>query len=295
VNLMNMPRLGFAFSSATPAERLPSIARAVEAAGLDDLWVWEEGFKSSAIASAAIALGATERVNVGIGVTPAPVRNVSLLAMELATLARAYPGRLIAGLGSGARSWPEQAGERIASPLSLMREYTEALHALLDGQPVSTTGRYVDLDSVQLTWPPAETVPLILGGGGPKALALSGELGDGTILSLALPSDAVADAARIARDARKAAGRDGDHPVVATLIVATGDDGPARAGRAATSWRPATDHTSWAAGDARSIARGIAHLVEAGATSVELVPTPDEPDVEQLIHVFGSEIRALID
>ena len=288
---MSSPRLGFAFSSAFSADRLPAIARATERAGLDDLWVWEEGFKSAGIASAAIALAATNRISVGIGVTPAPVRNVSLLAMELATLARAHPGRLIAGLGSGAGSWPGQAGDRTASHLTLMREYATALRALLDGETVTAEGRYVKLEDVALRFPPTQQVPLLLGGGGPKALALSGELGDGTILSLALPSTAVGDATRTARAASSASD---DHPVVATLIVATGRDGSKRAEQAATAWRPTADETSWAAGDAAAIAAGITRLANAGATSIELVPTPDETDIEELIRVLGNDVRPLI-
>jgi len=285
------PRLGFAFSSAYPAERLPDIARAAEAAGLDDLWVWEEGFKSAAIASAAIALGATERITVGIGAIPAPVRNVGLLAMELATIARAHPGRLLVGLGSGAGSWPAQAGDRTASHLTLLRETATALRGLLEGRTVSADGRSVMLDAVALRFPPTIPVPLYLGGGGPKGLALSGSLGDGTILSLALRAAAVEAAARAVRTVSPLGE---GHPVVATLIVARGPDGAARAERAATAWRPAADDTAWAAGDAAAIANGIARLVAAGATSIELVPTPDEPDLDGLIRFLGEEVRPLV-
>ena len=58
-------RLGFTFTPSMPPERLRPVARAVEAAGLDELWVWEDCFTESGIASAALALGATERISVG--------------------------------------------------------------------------------------------------------------------------------------------------------------------------------------------------------------------------------------
>jgi hypothetical protein len=46
-------------------------------------------------------LAATTRIAVGIGIMPAGARNVCFAAMEPATLAQLYPGRLIAGIGHG--------------------------------------------------------------------------------------------------------------------------------------------------------------------------------------------------
>ena len=75
----------------------------------------------------------------GIGLLPVPLRNVALTAMELATLERAIPGRLIGGVGHGVQSWMGQVGARVESPVTLLREYSVALRRLLDGE--SVTGR----------------------------------------------------------------------------------------------------------------------------------------------------------
>ncbi|MDQ1564782.1 MAG: hypothetical protein QOI14_1733, partial [Actinomycetota bacterium] len=112
-----MTTLGFAFTPTIAPERLVSVARAVEASGLDELWVWEDSFKESGVASAAIALASTESIAVGIGLLPAPLRNVALTAMEFAELGRAFPGRLIGGVGHGVHEWMGHAGVRVASPL----------------------------------------------------------------------------------------------------------------------------------------------------------------------------------
>ena len=66
--------------------------------------------------------------------------------MEIATVERLFPGRLIPGVGHGVQPWMEQVGARVASPLTLMREYVPALRSLLAGEEVSTAGRYVSLD-----------------------------------------------------------------------------------------------------------------------------------------------------
>src|SRR3954469_17206937 len=186
------PRLGIAFVPTMPPERLRTLTQAAEHSGLDELWVWEDSFKQSGVASATAALAWTERLRVGIGLLPVPLRNVALTAMELATLERLFPGRLVAGVGHGVQAWMEQVGARVGSPLTLLREYTEALRALLAGQTVTTSGRYVRLDGVALDWPPTPAPRLMVGGQGPRSLDLAAEVGDGVLLAAAMTDGEVA-------------------------------------------------------------------------------------------------------
>jgi len=282
-------RLGFAFTPTMPPERLRPVARAVEAAGLDELWVWEDCFTESGIASAALALGATERITVGIGLLPVPLRNVALTAMELATLERAIPGRLIAGVGHGVQTWMEQVGARVESPVTLLREYAIALRRLLDGEKVTVDGRYVRLDGVQLGWPPEKRLPLMIGGGGPVTLRLAAELGDGVLLANTLSLDEVDAAAAIAGS---------EKPLVLTVIAATGDRAAERVDADLRTWRADADqqHQGYAvaSGDAASIAAQLLALGGRGVTNVAIEATRDEPDVEGLIAFLGREVRPLL-
>lgn len=291
---MSIPRIGFAVVPSLPPERFIPASRAVEAAGFDELWVWEDCFREAGIASLAIALGATERIPVGIGLMPVPLRNVAVMAMELATLSRAFPGRLLPGIGHGVQDWMGQVGVRAGSPLTLLREYATALRALLDGERVTTDGRYVHLDEVQLDWPPLERVPVLVGGTGPKSVALTGEVGDGTILGASTPAHRIAEAVATARAARPAERADMPHPVIVALVVATGEGGAERAERDAALWNPEADETTWAAGSGETIAAGVRALAAAGATTVQLQPTGDEPDLEGLIAFLGSEVLPLL-
>lgn len=176
-----MVTLGLIFPPDQPPEHLLEVARAAELAGIPELWLWEDCFAESGIACAATVLAATTRLRVGIGLMPVPLRNVALTAMEIATLARLFPGRLLPGIGHGVLDWMGQAGVRAESPLTLLREYGTALRDLLDGAEVTTAGRYVQLDRVALRHPPTERVPLWLGGAGPKTIALAAEIGDGLV------------------------------------------------------------------------------------------------------------------
>jgi alkanesulfonate monooxygenase SsuD/methylene tetrahydromethanopterin reductase-like flavin-dependent oxidoreductase (luciferase family) len=283
-------KLGIAYVPTTPPEQLRALAETAERSGLDELWVWEDSFKQSGIASATAALAWTERISVGIGLLPVPLRNVALTAMELASLERMFPGRLVAGVGHGVQAWMEQAGARVASPLTLLREYTTALRDLLAGERVSVTGRYVRLQEVVLDWPPAVPPPLMLGGAGPKALALAAELGDGTLLGNVLSESEVAEVGALV--ARSAGRR--PHALVSTQLVATGADADVRLEREVPRWgRPAGPGIG-VAGDAATIAAALRRLGDVGVTSVSVQATEDEPDLLGFVRFLGTEVRPLL-
>ena len=132
-------------------------------------------------------------MRVGIGLLPVPLRNPALVAMEVATLARMFPGRFTAALGHGVQDWMAQVGAGVASPMTLLREHTDAVRALLDGERVDADGRYVHLDGVALDWPPPRRPALLVGARGPRTVALAGEVADGVLL------DSVTDPATVRR------------------------------------------------------------------------------------------------
>ncbi|HVU93469.1 MAG TPA: LLM class flavin-dependent oxidoreductase, partial [Jatrophihabitans sp.] len=175
-----MPNLALIFPP-HPPEQFGEVVRAAEQAGVPELWIWEDCFREAGIAMAAAALAWTQRLRVGIGILPVPLRNPALTAMELATLARLFPGRLRPGIGHGVAGWMRQVGGGVESPLTLLGEHTAAIRALLHGETVSTAGRYVTLDAVALDYPPQQVPPLYVGGRGPRTLQLAGRLADGAI------------------------------------------------------------------------------------------------------------------
>ena len=205
-----------------PPERLREVARAAEDEGLDELWLWEDCFWGGGIATAAAVLAWTTRLRVGIGVLPVPLRNVALTAMETATLHRLFPGRLTVGVGHGVQDWMGQVGARAESPVTLLREYIEALRSLLRGDRVSTDGRYVRLDGVQLGWPPAAAPEVLAAARGPRTLRLSGEVADGAILDQVTTLEDFRTARESIDAGRAAAGRSGPHRVVQYLAARLG-------------------------------------------------------------------------
>ncbi|RDG38665.1 LLM class flavin-dependent oxidoreductase [Streptomyces corynorhini] len=285
-------RIGVMFDRDQRPEELSSFAAELEKLGaeggprVDDLWVVEDLAWAGSVASATLALAATERLRVGIGIAPAPLRNAALLAMELSTLARVFPGRLVAGVGHGAAEWMAQVGAASPTKLALLEETITAVRGLLTGATTSVTGRAVHIDGVTLVHPPAVAPPVVAGVVRPRSLELSGRAADGTVMAEGQGPRAVEAALDAIAKGRAAASPDG--PAAHELIIFTHlyvDDDPARV---ATATAPVVaEYTQWldvapedvflAAGEAATAAGRIRGLWEAGAATVVLRPVGDDP------------------
>lgn len=282
-------RLGLVFPPSLPPESIRAAATSAEAAGLDDFWVSEDCFKESAVASAVAALAVTERLRVGIGLLPVPLRSVAQAAMELATIDRLFPGRFVGCIGHGVQLWMDQAGVRADRPLTLLREYATALRRLLDGEEVTVSGRYVRLEEVTLAYPPRQSPPLLIGAAGPRSLTAAGELGTGTVLALGL------DVATVKESTAATLAKAGSgHEVYASLIAATGPDARARIDAELGNYGMPGGPEVGAAGDARAIADRMLDLAAAGVTGVSVQPCSDEPDLDAFAHFLGTEVKPLL-
>jgi alkanesulfonate monooxygenase SsuD/methylene tetrahydromethanopterin reductase-like flavin-dependent oxidoreductase (luciferase family) len=289
-----MTTLGAIIRPQLPPERFRELVQLADRVGLEEVWFWEDCFLEGGVSTAAAALAWTEDIRVGVGLLPVPLRNVAIAAMEVASLHRMFPGRARVGVGHGVQEWMGQVGARVESPATLLREYVEALRALLRGETVSRQGRYVRLDDVQLGWPPQD-VEILVGAVGPRTVRLSGEVADGTILSEVTPADGVRDAVRLIGEGRAESGRqDGRHTVVSYLLAATGSDAHARL-RAEIEGK-GLGHVPdlGVAGDAGAVAQAVQRLVDAGADTVVLEPTGDEPDPEGFLRFVAEEVRPLV-
>jgi 5,10-methylenetetrahydromethanopterin reductase len=285
-----------------PPAEVRAFAGGVERLGFDELWVVEDCFWTSGIANAALVLGATERIAVGIGILPAVLRNRALAAMELATLAGAYPGRLTAGFGPGVSAWMKQVGAHPPSPLAALETTLRDTRALLAGETVSRDG----LDEVTLVFPPPEPPPLLAGLTGPKGLAMAGRVADGAILSEGSSPRFVESARAQLREARSSPGE--PRLVVYALLSVDADRGRARdalrprladwiAGHrdraqfAAASFAaavpdpvtPADVEDAWidelaVAGTPEDCAAAVRQLGDAGADAVVLVPPAEDAE-----------------
>lgn len=164
---------------------LIAYAQEADAYGFDELWVVEDlGYRGGLVQAAAV-LAHTRRIRVGVGLLPAGARNVAFAAMEAAALAQLHPGRLDIAVGHGMPDWMRSVGSWPASPLTLLGEYIQTLKTLLAGRTADMDGRYIRLGGLRLdpSVLPEQIPDIFAGVRGPKSLAVSGEVADGTLLA----------------------------------------------------------------------------------------------------------------
>src|ERR1019366_930115 len=99
-----VPRVGVVFRPQLPPERLRDFVVSAEAAGLDDVWLWEDCFFEGGVATPRAAPAWTAAARTGLGLMPVPLRNPALAAMEVATLARMFPAA--SSRPPGTATWP---------------------------------------------------------------------------------------------------------------------------------------------------------------------------------------------
>jgi alkanesulfonate monooxygenase SsuD/methylene tetrahydromethanopterin reductase-like flavin-dependent oxidoreductase (luciferase family) len=177
------PALGVIFHPSFPPETLTTYARRAEEAGFSELWLWDDCFLPGAFTSAAIALTATTHLKVGIGLIPATVYNPLFAAMEITTLAQAFPGRFMPGFGHGVDGWMKQIGAAPLSSIKTLEQTVRTVRALLRGDRVTVHEHGLHLDGVHMERVPDQPPPIYIGAMREKSLQLTGRAAEGTILT----------------------------------------------------------------------------------------------------------------
>lgn len=215
--------LGVAVGDMTPPEKIADTARRLEDQGYSHITVPEDCFYIPAQIGATLALSATRSVPVGTSIVSALTRHPAILAMEIAGVSRAFPGRFRPGIGLGLPDWLGQMGIMPANPVAAMRERITCVRSLLTGSPVTFEGESFALDNVSITHPAAAKVPIAMGVMGPKMLQLAGELADVTLF----PATAGLEYFRYARaevaKGLERAGRRPEEMVYSTIALACVD------------------------------------------------------------------------
>ena len=269
--------IGLVLGSAVAPELVQDAAATAEASGFDEIWLAEDYFFTGGISGASLVLGATSNITVGLGVVSAVARHPALLAMEISTLSRVYGDRLIAGIGLGVPAWVRQMGLHPRSPLSALRECVTATKTLLRGETMDVRGDVYDFNDVSLVYPEMGTsTPIRMGVIGPKMLQLSGEVADGSVLSVSAGHDYVRWAKARIEEGRARGGRTDPHPITVFAIYAVDEDGDAA--RASARARLAFYRQNGANGltDVYGISDELNALVAKGGYEAILEGMPDK-------------------
>jgi alkanesulfonate monooxygenase SsuD/methylene tetrahydromethanopterin reductase-like flavin-dependent oxidoreductase (luciferase family) len=173
----------------------------------------------------AAAAAVTERIRLATTVMIGPLRtNVALLAKQATTVDQLCDGRLVLGLGVGAR--PDDfaaSGADFRGRGRRLAEQVAELRRIWAGERRGIAGAVGPAPSEPLG------PPIILGGHSPTAIARAGAIGDGWICGGGGPGVFRGGAGAVL-DAWQAAGRPGRPRLMALCYFALGDDAAAVAG-----------------------------------------------------------------
>lgn len=221
--------IGVAIGDMTPPEQIPALARRLESLGYSHLTVPEDCFYLPAQVGATLALGATENVRIGTSIVSAMTRHPAILAMEIAGISRAFPGRFRPGIGLGLPPWLEQMGIMPERPVAAMRECVTSVKRLLAGETVTLDGKRFSLDAIRITHPATADVPIAMGVMSTMMLRLAGELADVTLLAASSGLDYFRYAIGEVEVGLERAGRTRDSMRFATIALACVDHDGERA------------------------------------------------------------------
>jgi probable F420-dependent oxidoreductase len=224
---------------------MPEMARRLEHAGFDALWVSDHIVMPVTVASrypfaadgkatwsshtpyldavVALALMAavTERATIGTAVLVLPLRNPVVFAKQAATIDVASGGRLRLGVGAG---WLREEFDALNVPFddrgSRLVEWLELARDLWTGTPAPhSSERYTLPEGVVCVPTPAHDIPVLVGGHSPAALRRAGRHANGWMAQQSLDALDPAELAAGAESVRRAAEQAGRDPGACTIVL----------------------------------------------------------------------------
>ncbi|HEX6148117.1 MAG TPA: TIGR03557 family F420-dependent LLM class oxidoreductase [Acidimicrobiia bacterium] len=185
-----------------PPKKLIEIAVAAEEAGFDFVsisdhfhpWISGQGHSPFVWSVLGALSSATERLEVGVGVTCPTVRiHPAINAHAAATAACLLEGRFTWGVGSGEALNEHVLGDRWPPAdvrLEMLEEAIEVVRKLWQGDSVTHRGRHYTVEDARIFDLPDQLPPIVVSAFGEKAVSLAARIGDGLWIT-GLDSDGI--------------------------------------------------------------------------------------------------------
>jgi probable F420-dependent oxidoreductase len=201
---------GLVLQTTPPSARVVDLAKRAETYGFSHVWtfdshiLWQEPY----VIHSRI-LDETRNIVVGPMVTNPATRDWTVTASTFATLNEMYGNRTVCGIGRGDSAVRVTNGK--PTTIETLRQAVHVIRELANGRGVEHHG-----STITFPWAAKSELEVWVAGYGPRALAMTGEVGDGFILQLADPH-VVAWTIAAVREAAERVGRD---PDAITICVA---------------------------------------------------------------------------
>ena len=291
-----------AWGAGSPVEEVRERSIRAEALGFASAWVPYLPWAADAMASMQAAGEVTERIEIGTGVIPTPMRHPYALAHQALTTQQACGGRFTLGIGLSHKVMVESVlGMSYDRPLRKMREYLEVLNPMLRGEAVDHAGEIYTARFGPMSL--GAPVSVLVDALGPQMLRLAGRLAGGTVTWAAGVKTLEGHIGPTIRQAAKEAGRPEPRIVAGLPVVVTSDVDAAREAavaifghyRGLPSYRAMMDREGvdgieglMVAGDEAAVREQLARVADSGATDLCVFPFEvDEGSVDRTIDLLG--------
>ena len=155
---------------------LVDAAVAAEDAGIDELWIADEGVSRDPVVAFSAAAIQTKRLRFGIGITSPALRHPGAMASSVATLDELSGGRAMLGFGVGGGLSLDPFGLTVDKPVALIRDALRIARAVIEG---ATVDGYTPPSHAA----PPRKVPIYVGSKGEQINRLASREADGVFLS----------------------------------------------------------------------------------------------------------------
>lgn len=157
----------------------------------------------------ALIAGATKHVRLMTSIIDVYTRSPIVAAKTIGNLDEVSKGRCVLGIGKGALPLSRQEGIPLRRTIQRIREWVMIVKSLFSEEALDFNGEIFKIRRARLGFTPfRRAIPVYLGGTGPKAMRLVGELADGVFLGTASYSEYVKDALKNIKLGAEHAGRD---------------------------------------------------------------------------------------
>jgi alkanesulfonate monooxygenase SsuD/methylene tetrahydromethanopterin reductase-like flavin-dependent oxidoreductase (luciferase family) len=285
-------------AAAPPTYReIRDVALAIEASGLDSIWVFDHllfrfdgettGIHEAWTILSAIA-EATSRVELGTIVMCTSFRNPALLAKMAATLDHLSDGRLILGVGCG---WHDPEYEAFGYPtdhkVGRFEEALTVIRSLIREGRADLDGRWITARDAALVPPARPDIPILIAAKRPRMLELTARHADAWNLAwFGVPDERLAKGREDLAAAVAAAGRD---PATLDITVGIEVRYPELMAVAPVDPEPAEDRRMVPlSGSDEEIAAGLAAHAALGANHLIAVLDPPTPAA---VERFAAAVR----
>ncbi len=297
-----LPTRGLLLSEDRPPDprRVLELAKRVEAAGLDSVWVGDSLTakpRLEPLSTLAAVASCTETLRLGTAVLLPALRHPVLLAQTMATVDLISKGRLVVGAGVGGAFNEDQQQEWRAAGVDPRRraarleEVVQIVRQLGTGGAVTFHGKHFDLEGVKMEPQPAQRhgVPVLLAAHGrarqEAQIVRAARLGDGLISISDTPEEYAALVRRV-RQAVADLGRDNERFEAAYYATVNLDLNVSKAESEATRYLMKYYGvnmwgTRWGPfGDPERVKSRLAEYVEAGAQTLVVRFASFDPEAQ---------------